>query len=1057
MVGIAVIAVFALGIMLVWRKAACANARCNGAVGTKHPSGWKTGRERCIPAAVFVLAFLVRILAAAWYKGHEMDMNCFLAWGDMVYEDGFAGFYFSDVFTDYPPGYIYILYVTGWLRSVLGISVQSTLSIVMTKIPAILADLATGWLVYRTALKKFTGKGALWLSSAYLFCPAVFLDSGVWGQTDGVFTFFVALMIFLLTEKRLIPSYFVFALAVLIKPQSLMFGPVLLFGIIDQVVLDNFSGKRFLKNLGFGLLAIGMLVLLMMPFDLGAAVSQYGDTLGSYEYASVNAYNFWTLLGKNWASQYDVWLGISCRAFGAAAVVLAAAAAAWFHFRCKKAEGCYYFSGAFFIACVFTFSVRMHERYLFPAMALLLLAYALRPKKEIFYGYALTALVAFLNMAHVLFFYDSGDYDPGNPVMYGISCLVLLLFFYLVSLAFRCFGRPAREEEEARVFLAEAKACGEEFASGEEEGAWEPVCPSARRSGMTRRDFACMAAVTVSYAVIAFSGLGNLSAPRTEYVFDGLKAVVLDFGQEVALGQLHEFLGYENNPEYIVEYSHDNRTWDTRYGFENPMDGGNVFAWNTVELNLSCRYLKIAPADDFDSSMMEMVLTDPQGALLTPVNAGDYQALFDEQGEYQGRASNRNGTYFDEIYHARTAYEMIHGLYCYENTHPPLGKILISLGILMFGMCPFGWRFMGTLFGVLMLPVLYGFSKKFLEETWICTVVTVLFAFDFMHFVQTRVATIDVFVTLFIMLSYYFMYCYGQYSFYDTRLGETFVPLGLCGVAMGFGWAAKWTGMYASLGLAIFFFARMGKRYREYAYARKYPGGSSGGMEHRHITGCFRKNLVLTLLFCCVFFVAVPVLIYVLSYLPFQDGTDRSFLVKVVQAQKTMFLYHSNIDAVHPYGSSWWQWPIMYRPVFYYSGFVSDTVREGISAFGNPFVWWAGIPAFFYMVYRILAKRDKKAAFLVLGYLSQYLPWILVKRLTFIYHYFPSVPFVVMMVGYAMYLFCKGHPSRKKWVYVYTALSVAAFGMFYPVQSGMPVSVDYVEHWLRWFPSWVLL
>ena len=59
-----------------------------------------------------------------------------------------------------------------------------------------------------------------------------------------------------------------------------------------------------------------------------------------------------------------------------------------------------------------------------------------------------------------------------------------------------------------------------------------------------------------------------------------------------------------------------------------------------------------------------------------------------------------NSTYFDEIYHARTAYEHIHGIRPYENTHPPLGKILIGIRIRLFGMTPFGWRFIGTLLGV---------------------------------------------------------------------------------------------------------------------------------------------------------------------------------------------------------------------------------------------------------------------------------------------------------------------------------------------------------------------
>lgn len=73
---------------------------------------------------------------------------------------------------------------------------------------------------------------------------------------------------------------------------------------------------------------------------------------------------------------------------------------------------------------------------------------------------------------------------------------------------------------------------------------------------------------------------------------------------------------------------------------------------------------------------------------------------------------------------------------------------------------------------------------------------------------------------------------------------------------------------------------------------------------------------------------------------------DRGFITKVIEAQKTMFNYHSALKDSHPYSSRWYQWPIMYRPMWYYSGVTANDLREGISAFGNPLVWWAGIPAF---------------------------------------------------------------------------------------------------------------
>lgn len=1000
-------------------------------------------------ATIMVVAFLVRLVAAIAYKGHETDMNCFLLWGDMVFRDGFKAFYVSEAFTDYPPGYMYILYVIGWLRSVFHISWDSVGSIVMTKMPAILADMGTGWLIYRVARAKFRETGAAMLSALYLFCPAIILDSAVWGQTDSVFTFFIALMCWLIVQKKLIPSYFVFAVGILIKPQSLIFTPVLIFAIVDQVFLTDFNWKKFWVNLGLGLLAIGMIGLLFLPYGFWEAYSQYKDTVGSYEYASVNAYNLWTLCGLNWAPQDGVAFGLTYKMWGNLFIVLTVAATIYLSIRCKKTQSKYYYLGALIVTSVFILSVRMHERYIYPAIALLILTYAMRPRRNIYILYSVLSVYSFYNMAHVLAFYDT--YDAQDPVMFAIAFMGIAVFAYMLYVTVRDYSSPEKEETEQQVMQRETKIRQKKEKRG-------VIRPSSVLAKMTKRDYIAMGIITLVYGIVAFVNLGSLTAPQTDYSLVKQGAVTVDFGQEVSLGKVADYLGYQNNPKYYLDYSSDGTNWNTLFGADNALDAGSVFCWNYHDLNVPARYVRISPSTDTgNDSIMELVFTDAGGNVVMPVNAQDYSTLFDEQDLYAERATNMNGTYFDEIYHSRTAYEMIHKLYCYENTHPPLGKELIALGVLIFGMCPFGWRFMGTLFGVLMVPVIYNFSKKFFKETWISIVTTILFSFDFMHFVQTRISTIDVYVTLFIMLSYYFMYCYTRLSFFDTKLSKTFLPLGLCGLAMGLSWASKWTGIYSSAGLAIIFFAQMFQRFREYLFAVKNPNGKSGEIEHAEVIRTFHRKLITTLLACCVFFIVVPACIYLLSYIPFNDGTDRTFITKVVEAQKTMYNYHSDLDATHPYGSKWYQWPIMYRPIWYYSSVVSDTVREGISAFGNPLVWWAGIPAFVFMLVLIAVKRDRKAAFLSIGYLSQYAPWFIVTRVVFIYHYFPSVPFITMMLGYSMYLIVQKFPKMKKAMYVYAALAVILFCMFYPVLSGTPTTIHYVKTFLKWFENWVLL
>ena len=140
-----------------------------------------TSQDRAIGLTIFVAAmiaaFIVRVVMGGIYHGHEYDMNCFIAWADMAYKDGLSNFYISEAFTDYPPGYIYILYVIGWLRDVFHIAWNSVTSDILTKMPAMLADLGTGYLIYRVASKKFRELGAAFLSMLYFYCCCLFSAS----------------------------------------------------------------------------------------------------------------------------------------------------------------------------------------------------------------------------------------------------------------------------------------------------------------------------------------------------------------------------------------------------------------------------------------------------------------------------------------------------------------------------------------------------------------------------------------------------------------------------------------------------------------------------------------------------------------------------------------------------------------------------------------------------------------------------------------------------------------------------------------------------------------
>lgn len=965
---------------------------------------------------ILMAGFILRIILAGLNVGHESDMACFTGWAERITQTGFAGFYSDGVFTDYPPGYMYVLYILGKLKQIFSLEDYSFWHLVLMKLPAVLCDMGTAFLFFKLGKKKNILFGLL-AGILFLFNPVIILDSAVWGQVDSIFTLCVVLACYFVTEKKLPASYFVFALGILIKPQTLVFTPVLLFGVWKEVCQGGFHVKQFSRQALWALLSILSLFAAMMPFGLEKVITQYITTLGSYPYASVNAYNIWALFGLNWAPQTNTFLGVTYNKWGTLSIIAVVVLAAYLWYKKSGRQEVYFLCGAVIMGGMFLFSVRMHERYLYPIAALLLGAYLISQNKKWLYSYLIFSAGHFLNVYRILYYgnsIDTSQYD----LWAGIIALILLIGYgCLIYWVFHLQeGKEYKKRKDVPGLFPLLSDNGDPFT-------------------LDKKDFIVMGAITLLYAIVAFYDLGYTKGPETFWTAsqEG-ETAVLDFGQPVYISRMDYFQGNYENRNFtlmVSEYP------EGPYEYVTDISMERVFAWGEVTVNEKGRYWRIVSKDS-KSSIGELIFYDYDGSLVTPVESADGgEALFDEQDTYDGRRSFRNGTYFDEIYHARTAYEYIKGLYSYENTHPPLGKILIALGIKIWGLNPFGWRFMGTLFGVFMVPFLYLFSRRILNSRFFSTITTILFAADFMHFTQTRIATIDVFVTFFIILMYYFMYAYFT--------SEKKRYLCLSGIAMGFGAACKWTGIYAGAGLGILFFGHLILKYLKDKDKEKYW-----------------NNTWKTIGLCLVFFVAVPAAIYTLSYIPFRDGSDRGLIARMIYNQQTMFSYHTGIDATHPYSSWWYQWPFIYRPIWYYSGQISETVKEGISAFGNPLVWWCGIPAFFHCGYLAVRRKDRKAGFLAFGYLAQYVPWFFVSRITFIYHYFTSVPFVVLMLGYSLfklYELSSGteKPHVKRAFIVYTVLTVCLFVLFYPVLSGHGVSVSYVQDFLRWFDSWVLI
>ena len=175
----------------------------------------------------------------------------------------------------------------------------------------------------------------------------------------------------------------------------------------------------------------------------------------------------------------------------------------------------------------------------------------------------------------------------------------------------------------------------------------------------------------------------------------------------------------------------------------------------------------------------------------------------------------------------------------------------------------------------------------------------------------------------------------------------------------------------------------------------------------------------------------------------------------VLHNQVYMWEYHSDLVSTHPYSSRWYQWLVDARPILSYLDYFDDGTKSAFGAFLNPVFCWGGLFAVIGCGVLAVKDRDSRAAFIVIGYLAQFLPWVLVTRLTFAYHYFPSEVFMALALCH-MWRRCRDE-GLYRWerpMYAFTGLGVLLFAAFYPVLTGVRTAVWYTRSFLKWFPSW---
>jgi hypothetical protein len=436
--------------------------------------------------------------------------------------------------------------------------------------------------------------------------------------------------------------------------------------------------------------------------------------------------------------------------------------------------------------------------------------------------------------------------------------------------------------------------------------------------------------------------------------------------------------------------------------------------------------------------------------------------------DQSGDLSPSDGQVFDEVYFPVDAYNDIKGIelcrpsttdcrFNYFDPEPPLAKMFIAAGewgygwyrahfegakgdYIDLGFNTFGWRIAACIFGILCVPMMYLFARRLWPNRLFAIAAATLVCFDGMFFVQSRIGMIDIFPIFFILLAYFLFLVHIQSR---TRRGSIVSLLAL-GIVLGIGVASKWIVLAAFASIVFFLVLRFVKRgiASRIGRIRDWAKGDGpvvpGGVPWLTYLGV-----------AVVALVAIPAVIYVESWYPFFARGQFHNFADLISYQKESFDYHAHLVATHPYGSPWWSWPFLSRPVLYYAEYTGlgtdhwtgQALVGWMADLGNPWIWWTSLPCIVSLPYFIVRYKSFPAALILVGFITQYAPWSQISRVIFMYHMFGGLIFMILALAFVLAQIAERVPHAGKKILVgHLAVSVVFFMYFYPVWTALPIS-----------------
>lgn len=378
---------------------------------------------------------------------------------------------------DYPPVYLFFLYLTGLGYKALGSGVTNDMQMLLMKFWPILFDVACAGLLYLICRRRYGRPTGLLAAFLWTLNPSFLFNTAGWGQTDGVMAFVLLLTFWLLEENRPVAACIAMAVAGLTKFQCLFFLPPFL---IVLFIRNRHKPLRFVKGLVAAALTVAVVFL---PFMIGANnpalfFKVYLGSAGKYQYCTLHAYNLYCMLGLNWTHGVKdtdpIFGGFTWHNLSTVFTLLSLALLVFLYVISyrrhgeKRVNG--WVGGLFFMQCIFMLTTRMHERYQIIVIPFALMAWISTRNKRflgLFAGLTGVTLVnqylVLMNIVQSNLFKSQAFYMPARDTLEIVfSAVNLLLFLWTVYECVNYFigYRPTPAVQTRRAETAALEADG---------------------------------------------------------------------------------------------------------------------------------------------------------------------------------------------------------------------------------------------------------------------------------------------------------------------------------------------------------------------------------------------------------------------------------------------------------------------------------------------------------------------------------------------------------------------------------------------------------------------